>query len=203
MRLRSIWTSALVFALCGLARAQTPVTVGIPTAQFNFVSAAQLQTEWCWAASIQMILNWYNIPIKQSDVVTRIYGKTVDSAASENAIRVALSGTAYDRKGRKVSLHTERKHGVPPTQLLIDQLSSRRPMLVTFHSTPTMLHAVVLTSAEYVKDDKGIRLTALTVRDPNPAFKGRHAAATIRVSGEKLDQLLRAMSSYYLVTVKS
>lgn len=185
------------------AVAQKPVTVGIPTAQFNFASVVQLHTDWCWAASVQMVLNWYNIPIQQTDVVMRIYGRLVDAAASEDEIAVALSGTAYDRRNHMVHLASVRRRGSPSSGLVVTELGERHPLLVTFRSTHTMLHAVVLTSAEYFSDGQGIHLTALTFRDPNPTFQDRHTAESYRVTGVELQRFLRAISSYYLVSVQS
>ncbi len=203
MRVRAVGVASVVFLLSGYMTAETPVTVGIPISQFNFVSASQLHTDWCWAASVQMVLNWYNIPVRQTDVVNRIYGKPVDWAASENAIAVALSGTAYDRRDRMVHLHAERLHGTPPANVLVQEFSQRHPMLVTFRSTKTMLHAVVLTSGQYVETATGPQMTALTFRDPNPSFPDRHAAATFRVTGAELNRFLRAISSYYLLSVQN
>ena len=179
------------------------MTVGIPTADFNFVSAAQLHTEWCWAASIQMVLNWYGVPVRQADVVSRIYGKTVDRAATEEAIVHAMRGTAYNRKHEKVRLYAERRQGVPPTGLLLDELGNRHPLLVTFHSTKTMLHAVVITSAEYERNEKGnVHVTSLTFRDPNPSIKGRHPAGALKLSGAELAKFAGSISSYYVVGVE-
>lgn len=199
----AIRAAAVLMLLTGLAGAQKAVTVGIPIAQFNFVSATQLHADWCWAASVQMVLNWYNIPVKQTDVVNRIYGKTVDAAASENAIAVALSGTAYDRRHREVHLHADRRRGAPPSNLLVQELSGRHPMLITFRSTRTMLHAVVLTSAEYVQTEQGPQIRALTFRDPSPGFRQRHVAETFRVTGNDLARFLRSISSYYLFSLQS
>ncbi len=192
----------LLVGLSAFAFGQKSVTVGIPTAQFNFVSAAQLHTDWCWAASVQMVLNWYNIPVKQSDVVNRIFGKPVDATVSEDAIAVALSGTAWDRRNREVHMHAERERGTPGSNLLVSELSARHPMLITFRSAKTMLHAVVLTGAEYVRTPQGPQLTALTFRDPNPNFKDRHTAEAFRVTGAELQRFLRSISSYYLFTVQ-
>jgi len=192
-----LWFSAISLM------AQKPVTVGIPTAQFNFVSATQLHTDWCWAASVQMVLNWYNVPVRQTDVVKRIYGRLVDAAASEDEIAVALSGTAYDRRDHIVHLASVRRRGVPPAGLLVTELGEKHPLLITFRSTHTMLHAVVLTSAEYFTDGQGFHLTALTFRDPNPTFQERHTAESYRVTGGELQRFLRAISSYYLVSVQS
>src|ERR1035437_1788722 len=205
MRLKILCAAAVLLLMLpsGFAASEKAVTVGIPSAQFNFVSAVQLRTEWCWAASVQMVLNWYDIPVRQTDVVNRVYHKTVDAAASENEITVALSGTAYDRTGHKVSLHAVRHHGTPPAELLIAELGHRRPMLMTLHSSRTMLHAVVVTSVEYIDSSQGVRITAMTLRDPNPTFHDRRTAGAVRVSGRELTQFVHAISSYYLVSVKS
>jgi hypothetical protein len=198
-----VWVGTLLVFSAISAVAQKPVTVGIPTAQFNFVSATQLHTDWCWAASVQMVLNWYNIPIRQSDVVKRIYGRLVDAAASEDEITIALSGTAYDRRDHAVHLESVRRRGVPSAGLLVTELGEKHPLLVTFRSTRTMLHAVVLTSAQYFTDGQGIHLMALTFRDPNPTFQDRHTAESYRVTGAEMQRFLRAISSYYLVSVQS
>lgn len=47
--------------------------VGIPTDSFNKVYATQRNSEWCWAASIQMILNYYGINIAQEDCQTIVW----------------------------------------------------------------------------------------------------------------------------------
>lgn len=202
---RTTWAAVLFLAMAasGLAESSSPTMVGIPTARFNFVSTAQLQTEWCWAASVQMVLNWYNIPVTQTDVVNRIYHKTVDAAASENQIAEALSGFAYDRDGHKVHIHADRKTGIPSPELLVNQLSQQRPMLVTFHSTRKMLHAVVITSAEYTTNEQGgVHVTSLTYRDPNPTFQDRKVAGTVHLTGEELRKFVEKLSSYYMFTVK-
>ncbi len=204
MRLRKRWIAILFVALSSWAFGQKTTSVGIPTADFNFASAAQLKTEWCWAASVQMILNWYHVPVSQTDVVGRIYGRPIDAAASEDAITLALSGTAYDRSHKKVLLHAKRIRGVPPTDLLVNELSEEHPVLLTFRSTRTMLHAVVLTSAEYERNKDGrIHVTSLTFRDPNPSIKGRKPAVAIRLTGAELARFVRSISSYYLVSVKT
>ena len=199
-----LWSAILAFAGAStlLAEPAKPTVVGIPTAQFNFVSAAQLKTEWCWAASVQMVLNWYNIPVTQADVVNRIYHKTDDLAASENQITRALSGIAYDRRGRRLQVSAIRETGIPSPTLVIGQLSREHPMLLTVHSEHRMLHAVVLTSAEYVTTGTGIHVNSLTIRDPSPTFRERRSAATLRLSGEELKHFVERISSYYVVTIK-
>jgi hypothetical protein len=67
---------ALVLALpCAAQYGPAPTYVGIPS--FMFTPAAQQQDEWCWAASIQMILNWYHIPVTQEMIVNQIKGAPI------------------------------------------------------------------------------------------------------------------------------
>ncbi len=202
--LRKCACAIALLALCtasAFGEAAQPVEVGIPSARFNFVAASQLETEWCWAASVQMVLNWYGVPVQQTQVVKRIYGKTVDSAASEDEIAVALNGTAINRQGQKVYLHAKRKTGAPPTALLIREMSAEHPMLITVHSTKSMLHAVVITSVEFVQTPGSVEISAITFRDPNPTFHDRRGAVAYRVTGAKLERFLHSISSYYLVNV--
>ena len=88
---RAQWTvaaaiAAVLFATwAASANPQAPVsdepvttgptlTVGIPTETFNFVASTQRSTNWCWAASIQMTLNYYGVAITQEEIVARTYG---------------------------------------------------------------------------------------------------------------------------------
>lgn len=195
-------TALVIVALVVLAPAQKTISVGIPTAQFNFVSAAQLQNEWCWAAAVQMVLNWYHLPITQSEVVERIYGRPVDAAVSEDVITQALSGVGRDRAGNLLQVRALRKQGIPPGGLLVGEMERERPMLVTIHSSQSMLHAMVITSAEYKRTKNGVFISALIVRDPNPVFKNRRPALALRLTGANLGRFVRSISSYYLVSVK-
>ncbi|MGH7602471.1 MAG: C39 family peptidase [Gemmatimonadaceae bacterium] len=66
---------ATVLSSSSIAAAQpTPIYVRIPRADFEVAYAEQANSNWCWAASIQMILNYYGISIKQQEIVGRSYG---------------------------------------------------------------------------------------------------------------------------------
>ena len=41
---------------------------------FEFCTAEQKETQWCWATCIAMALNYYDIPCTQEEVVMRTYG---------------------------------------------------------------------------------------------------------------------------------
>ena len=44
--------------------------IGIPTTQMNAVVAAQRNSQWCWTAAIQMVLNDYGVHIVQEQIVS-------------------------------------------------------------------------------------------------------------------------------------
>ncbi|HEY0896638.1 MAG TPA: papain-like cysteine protease family protein, partial [Sphingobacteriaceae bacterium] len=54
---------------------QEPVYVGITARQFNYFASTQRNTEWCWAASIQMLFNYYGVDISQEQIVARSFPK--------------------------------------------------------------------------------------------------------------------------------
>jgi len=64
---------ALVFVSSNLV-AQQATYVGIPSNSMNYYAAGQNNSQWCWAASIQMVLNGYGVNINQEQIVARTYG---------------------------------------------------------------------------------------------------------------------------------
>lgn len=78
--------------------------VGVPTEDFEYYAAPQKegkqrQSNWCWAACIQMVLNYDGLYITQEDIVRKIYGDLVDAPANESQVQYALSGWAPDVSG--------------------------------------------------------------------------------------------------------
>jgi hypothetical protein len=106
--------------------------VGIRTADFNFYAAAQQQNEWCWAASIQMILNYYGIPATQQEIVTRTYGIPVDQPGSDAAINAALNGWGRAVEGQIRTIHSASGQGLPSPGVLLNELNQQHPILIAF-----------------------------------------------------------------------
>ena len=48
--------------------------VGIPSAEMDFVAAAQQSPQWSWAAAIEMVLTYHGVAITQPQIVARTYG---------------------------------------------------------------------------------------------------------------------------------
>src|SRR5262245_47098196 len=109
--LRLICATILLFSLTAGSRADilqigpNSYIAGIQTREFQYfaapeVAGRQRQQNWCWAACVQMVLNYHGLYVTQEQVVQRIFGQQADSPADENRILTALSGWAPDIRGR-------------------------------------------------------------------------------------------------------
>jgi len=137
-------------------------TVGIPSDQFQYFAAPettgrQRSANWCWAASIQMVLNYHGLYVTQEEIVTRIYGQLVDQPGQPEQILQALSGWAPDTRGRYSTIIAEPYSISGPS--LVTDLVYRWPLIVGLKGE-SIGHAYVLTAVTYEVD-----------RFNNPIFK--------------------------------
>jgi hypothetical protein len=66
---------------------------GVNTEQFNYVAANSRQraNNWCWAACIQMVLNYHGLYITQEDIVRQCYGGLYDAPGGYEQFSVGLN----------------------------------------------------------------------------------------------------------------
>ena len=147
--------------------AQT-TSVGISAQRCNFFAAAQGQTQWCWAASLQMVFNYYGVNINQMEIVNRTYGGLINAPGSPEAITANLNNMNIDDNGRQYSVSAAVGYGAPNAQYLINALSSGQPVLIGYN-TGSSGHAVVITACEYIPTPYGPQIVAIAVRDPWPS----------------------------------
>lgn len=170
------------FFLSQTTLAQKIYYVGIPGTKLNYVSATQEKAQWCWAASIQMVLNYYNIDINQRQIVERTYGKNIygelpNWAASVQTIHSNLNNWSVDNKGKNYIVNAQFGTGAPEPFFLIQELSQHRPVIIGYQSDFGG-HAVVVTALSYYKTAMGPVIRSIIVRDPlpgncEPGKKGR------------------------------
>src|SRR5438309_1594878 len=91
------------------AQDQQVMYVGIPGDSFNYFASSQHNTNWCWAASIQMIFNYYGIAITQEQIVARSYGVSPtgllsDWKGNEQIITANLNNWSVDNGGREYTV---------------------------------------------------------------------------------------------------
>ena len=152
---------------------------GIPTNEFEYYAAPQSaghqrQTNWCWAACIQMVLNYHGVAVTQEQVVQRIFNGTVTNEPGRlDQILTALSGWAFSTNGRPVML-TSTSVAFSGSEIVTD-LAMKWPIIVGVQMVPGKVgHAYVMTAVTYRVDkmNQPIFVSAI-LRDPWPENPSR------------------------------
>lgn len=157
---------------------QNLFVAGIQSGEFDFFASPnqrgrQRQANWCWAASIQMVLNYHGLFVSQEQVVQRIYGRQIDQPANSNQILNALTGWAPDNRGRGSTIHAN-----PYTSSgsqIVQALGNKWPLIVGLKNPNGGVgHAVVLTAVYYSVDRfNNLIFQRAVLRDPWPNSPSR------------------------------
>ena len=178
--------------------------VGIPREAMEYVTSDQHNSQWCWAASIQMILNYYKVDIAQEQIVARTfgldpYGRLPDWGGDFKAITANLNNWNIDNRGRPYIVSAKLGRGAPTPAILIEELSKRRPVMVGYATGPNSRHAVVITGASFSPSPQGPIIHSLIVRDPEPTRQNFRKRGRIEYPGEFLAQ---RMEHFWYIRVK-
>lgn len=183
---------------------QQPQYVGISSAQMNYIASAQNNSQWCWAASIQMVLNYYGVSISQEQIVARTYGvdpygNLPNWAGSFQAITANLNNWNVDNFGRRYSVMASLNRGAPTPAVLLQELSQGRPVIVGYSSGPNSGHAVVITAVSYISSPNGPIIQSVVARDPWPSPQNIQTAGRVEYPG---DQFASLMQAYWYIRVQ-
>ncbi|MDF1546599.1 MAG: C39 family peptidase [Bacteroidales bacterium] len=193
----------LLLLFPGWIFAQKIYYVGIPGSKINYVSATQEKTQWCWAASIQMVLNYYNIAITQKQIVERTYGRNIfgelpDWAANIETVHLNLNNWSIDNQGKKYIVSSQFGLGAPEPFFLIEELSQHRPVIIGYNANFGG-HAVVITALSYYETQMGPVIRSIIVRDPLPGLSCG-AESNGRVEYEA-STLAKRITAYWFIRV--
>ncbi|MDM7859435.1 C39 family peptidase [Alteromonas sp. ASW11-36] len=183
---------------------QQPQYVGIPSTQMNYFAAAQNNSQWCWAAAIQMVLNYYGVSISQEQIVARTYGvdpygNLPNWAGSFQAITANLNNWNVDNLGNQYQVMASLNWGAPTPAVLLQELSQGRPVIVGYSTGPNTGHAVVITAASYTMSPSGPIIQSVVVRDPWPSAQNIQTSGRVEYPGA---QLASVMQAYWYVRVQ-
>ncbi len=147
---------------------------GIASNQLNYIASSQENSQWCWAASIQMVFRYYGIGITQSQIVSRTYGtdhwgNLPDWPASLQTIHNNLNNWSIDNNGHYYEVSAEMGTGMPSPAFLVEELSNGNPVILGYN-TGQGGHAVVITALSYIPTDYGPQVQSIIVRDPWPNY---------------------------------
>ena len=203
-RYRFLLLSFLLVASTRDAAAQA-VYAGIPRQRFDYTYSSQRNSEWCWAAAIQMVLNYYGVRISQEDIVARSFGvdprtgTLPDWPGSFQVISANLNGWSIDEGGSRYMVSSQIGWGAPPPAFLLNEVANQRPVILAYMSTPTSGHAVVATAVSYTPSYSGPIIQSIIVRDPWPS--GVNIANNGRVEYPGY-MLASHMTTYWIIRVQ-
>jgi hypothetical protein len=154
------------------AHSQDWQEVGIDKSKFN--AHAQEKDSWCWAAGIQMILQYNHIDKSQEEIVERAYGRRYDGTlpnlgASAETISNNLTNWHVDITGRDLVVNSSLFRGIPQDEDIVQYLAGDQPILISYRSSISSNHAVVITSCRYEETSSGPKIKQITVSDPWPS----------------------------------
>jgi len=198
MRLNKfLLTLILTLSASYFVSAQQLIHVGINRDVFNYSASSQLNSNWCWAASIKMILNYYGIGITQEQIVARSYGSDPfgnlpNWTGSFQVITSNLNNWNVDNYGRHYRVASSLNWGAPTPLCLINELSLGRPVLVGYKSGPNSGHAVVITALSYIPTSMGPQIQTIVVRDPWPSRKNIMSFGRVEYNASWLAQRINA-----------
>jgi hypothetical protein len=132
----------------------------------EFKSAQQEDSLWCWAASIEMVLDYHGLTVPQESVVERIYGSKINRTGDPRQILTALSGLAPNKEGGASQIYAEGYTGLYP--YFVTDLINEYPLIIGLNFG-SYSHAVVLTAVAYSMNANGQPVPAsVVIRDPWP-----------------------------------
>ena len=208
--MKQIFTALLLCLLLGRSQVslaqftQSAQYVGIPSSSMDYFASEQRNSYWCWAASIQMVLNFNGVDITQEQIVARSYGRDPygqlpNWAGSFDIITRNLNNRSVDNSGREYIVTSAFGMGVPSVQVLLSELAKGRPIIIAYRGSITGGHAVVITGASYVSTPNGSQVLSIIVRDPDPSPQ-------VQASNGRLEYqagwLASRMQAYWLVRVQ-
>lgn len=189
----------------GYTFTQAQEFVGIPKEKFDYVAASQHNGNWCWAATIQMVMNYYHIPMTQEEIVERTfgtnrYGELPDLPASHRLMTENLNTTLEDQNGKLKNVTAELHFGSPDAAYLIEKLKQQRPILISYNTGEDTEHAVIITGISYVQTRTGPEIETIYIRDPAPSEEKVQNLGRVEYDGEKFQNLITA---YWEVDVQT
>lgn len=136
------------------------------------VIGKQRKSNWCWAAAIQMVLNYHGIFVSQERFVQQKFGSLADRPANGLEILRSLNGRFWSIFASRTRVNAWEVDMTLDTKF-IDLLSQEQPLIVGLHGSNTEAagHAYVVTGVEYTLEPsgRGVIVHNLTLRDPWPA----------------------------------
>ncbi len=140
--------------------------------EFEFYRASQKEVNWCWAACIQMVLDYQGLFVDQCTIVKKAFKTShcVNRPADCFTIEDGVDGWSVNNKRIDGEVDFS-----PSAYELIDQLAYRNPVIIGLNMPDQNIgHAYVLTAVFFRYDSNKRKVPyKVVLRDPWPDNKSR------------------------------
>ena len=150
-------------------------TATMPSGALQVIYAQQSQSQWCWAACIQMLFRSYGYEVSQQRIVQETFGQLVNMPAGSGAvISKQINRPWQDDKGKKFRSYLEAAYdfdfGVYSVDngYIIKKLTNNEPLIYGNKS-----HAMLLVQMTYAQSPMGPNVVGAGVLDPWPGNGAR------------------------------
>jgi len=144
----------------------------VKTEKFQYFAAKQESDNWCWAACIQMVLNYQGLYVDQCPIVKKAFNinQCIDKPADCYTIQTGTSG--WNINGKLVKARVDYNASVFK---LIDQLAFKDPVIIGLNMPGQSVgHAYVLTAVFFQYDSNQKKKPyKVVLRDPWPSNASR------------------------------
>jgi hypothetical protein len=151
------------------ARGVRRCTASLAPELIQRMQVTQQRSQWCWAASLQMIFTRYGYTVPQADIVERLYGGEQDLPIRTGDVPPLVGRDWFGLDGRGFSARILPHAVAQPTlaghRQVLQALAEEHPLLIV-----TGRHVVVLVALDFeeVAHGAGLRITGGLVLDPTP-----------------------------------
>lgn len=144
----------------------------IKTEKFTFYAAKQDADNWCWAACIQMVLDYQGLFVEQCEIVKKAFGMSDCSNMPANCSTTKAGAEGWRIGNRIVKATIDSK---ADCSHLVDQLAYKNPVVVGLNMPPNSIgHAYVLTAIFFRYNSLNEKIPyKVVLRDPWPPNQSR------------------------------
>jgi hypothetical protein len=140
----------------------------------------QKKTNWCWAASMEMIFDYWGHDISQEKIVKEVYGNEQDITINVQDME-KISYIPWQEGQSKIKMQLNKIYEIAD---VIKNLENDGPVIIC-----TNKHAVVLKELQYYADSgKQIRINGAVINDP--------ARGEIQLNRKGWNEIIFAYSIY-------
>ncbi len=160
----SIFSLSLFLMLSPVASAKT---VGLDDLTVDKSFRFQDTPVWCWAATIQMALNYYGFNITQPEIVSRTFGAVIPAPGTWLQMTNNLNFLGTSTNGKQILVSATVYMGSPSSEAIINHLKQKKPIIMAYNSPSTFTgHAILITEVDYYFVGNKAIINTLSIRDP-------------------------------------